>query len=308
MLSLKSGDTFSCSYSESDVLIAIVDTIKISGTTVTITEGKTEIEDVFECVKIECEGSNSNDYSMDTSDISEGVTPINPMKSRAINSRAIEEDEYPFSQSFSVSVDLKGINKDNTDTDDNKNEDNKFDVDSGFKASGTVTFSAKVTEFNVYLSGISLYLNTTIDRKTDFLMALVGEVEHKLKIPKIRFFTVAGVNITFTPRLVLSASASVEVNVTMYDKHKFSCSAENGFQNESEKTYTESSLDFNGKVFLGVSLEFACNVICEEFAEASLTILAGLKMSGNLLSTKIEEDSRHNCGFCITGELCFKLV
>ena len=47
MLALKSGDTFSCSYSESDVLIAIVDTIKISGTTVTITEGKTEIEDVF---------------------------------------------------------------------------------------------------------------------------------------------------------------------------------------------------------------------------------------------------------------------
>ncbi len=47
LLSLQSGEDFSYQYSEKDVLVLVVDTISVDGTTVTITKKDAELKDIL---------------------------------------------------------------------------------------------------------------------------------------------------------------------------------------------------------------------------------------------------------------------
>ncbi|MEE1220025.1 MAG: leucine-rich repeat protein [Ruminococcus sp.] len=293
MLSLKSGDTFSCTYSESDVLVAVVDTIVISGTTVTITEGKTELEDVFEYVKIENDGLNPGDYSVDNSTISEGLTPITPKKSRAIEGSGA----YSVAVSLSIAFNLG----------DKEYEGDKENIEIGAKIGGKVTFSATAS-LDVYLSGFDYYIKVGIEKRTDLSAQMEGNLDVSFDLPKINISTAAGVNIVLQPTLDVSYSASLSINVTMYDASGFSCSSDTGYQEESQSPCTESSFNFSGTVYIGISLEFGCNIICEEFAEASIKFSGGLEISGNFLtiSDNKDDDCKHLCKACIEGAISKK--
>lgn len=72
MTGLQVGDIFSYTYGEDQLLIVCVASVQVDGTTVTVTGGDLEIEDVFTHLKLESAG-DSTDMTVDTSDLEEGV-------------------------------------------------------------------------------------------------------------------------------------------------------------------------------------------------------------------------------------------
>lgn len=88
--SLKEGDIFSYNYSEGNALVVKVATITIDGTTATITGADTEINEVFDYMKIDSTAKKS-DFAYDNTKKSEYLKP-QKNETKKKNSRAVSID------------------------------------------------------------------------------------------------------------------------------------------------------------------------------------------------------------------------
>ena len=294
MMSLQSGDTLSYTYSEQEVLVVIVDSIVVEGTTVTITEKEAELEEIFEYVKIESESSSSDDFSVDNSELPDGVKPVNPLLLRSVSGNK----NFSISQSYSLS-----LNYGSFDTNDKENsKDDNPGVSGSLKLTGSLTFSAGCN-VNVYVSGFYIYMKVAFDYSTATSVSIDAGISATVPLGKFTFSPFLGVNLTFKPSLVLSASVSLEISITTYTTNGFSVSTDTGFQNESKNPYTESEFSIDGKVFVGISLELGVNIICEEVGKASLTFSGGIEITAAFASTGQDDSSKHICDACVGGEI-----
>ena len=289
IMSLESGDAFSCTYSESDILLAVVDTIQISGTTVTITEKDAEIEDIFECVKIES-GANLDDCIMDNSVAPDCVQPVASGRSRN------EEDSI-----ISLPEKIFQINFDPTAKDyEDKKDDEKVKFSGDIKLTARVTISSEIVS-NLYITIPHTYIKLGFRCTNNLSLRTTGTGRVEVTLTKLQFPLGYGVEFTFTPVFILEASVSLNMDYTTEFYFGFSYDSDTDFQLESYSTPTESEASISGYALMGIKLKFGTELISDKILELNVSTTLGIRISGARKMSK-----NHLCTDCIGGsaELC----
>ena len=283
---LQPGDVFSYHYGENDVLIVKVAAINLDGTTATIFGEETSLEEVFDYVKIDAQGGSA-DAVVDTSTCAEGVTYEGLVE--------YAEEDMPqtyadiggsASKAFKLSFDKEfgGI------------EDINVKLSGGLEMK--LTFSAKV-----YLTLDKQYVELKLDYGAKIYASVTGKA--KAEIPLITvgiMFT--GIIVEMTPSVVLDAKANISLEGNLSGTIGFRAQVGKGVTNLTTVPKFKPSVKIEGSIFYGLSLEPRINILSEKVASASLKGKVGVEISASFKDPlKLEEDRKHTCAECITGEV-----
>lgn len=283
--SLSQGDIFSYNY-DGNIIIVKIGTITVDGDTVTITETDTELEEVFDYVKIEmsqgvdeCEVGDSNPQG-----ISEYVERKKASSNSVGSSRSIDKP-------LDIDPDAK-----------------EFDLLNNSVISGKVYFDVGI-KGKIYLSFDECYVDFVLDYTIGYSVSINAEIEEKtIKLTELKFRPFAGVKISFVPKLIFSASASIALDMSVNGKIGFGFSTDSGFSNKSSGPSTQSKIKIEGEVYLGVALEPSISVISKKIAVASAEARAGLHFEAELDTNREDDESFiHECKQCASGKLSIDL-
>ena len=283
--SLSQGDIFSYNY-DGNIIIVKIGTITVDGDTVTITETDTELEEVFDYVKIEmsqgvdeCEVGDSSPQ-----EVSEYVERKKVSSNPVGSSRSIDKP-------LDIDPDAK-----------------EFDLLNNSVISGKVYFDVGI-KGKIYLSFDECYVDFVLDYTIGYSVSINAEIEEKtIKLTELKFRPFAGVKISFVPKLIFSASASIALDMSVNGKIGFGFSTDSGFSNKSSGPSTQSKIKIEGEVYLGVALEPSISVISKKIAVASTEARAGLHFEAELDTNREDDESfMHECKQCASGKLSIDL-
>lgn len=283
--SLSQGDIFSYNY-DGNIIIVKIGTITVDGDTVTITETDTELEEVFDYVKIEmsqgvdeCEVGDSSPQ-----EVSEYAERKNVSSNSVGSSRSIDKP-------LDYDPDAK-----------------EFDLLNNGVVSGKVYFDVGI-KGKIYLSFDECYVDFVLDYTIGYSVSINAEIEEEtIKLANFSFRPVAGVKISFVPKLIFSASASIALDMSVNGKIGFGFSTDSGFSNKSSGPSTQSKIKIEGEVYLGVALEPSISVISKKIAVASTEARAGLHFETELDTNREDDESFiHECKQCASGKLSIDL-
>lgn len=286
--SLKEGDIFSYNYSEGNALVVKVATITIDGTTATITGADTEINEVFDYMKIDSTAKKS-DYTYDGSDVDDGVTVLktdNDNKRNSRNARAIVDVDN--SDSFSMSFGF----------------DYAKEKEVSIGGSLSTTFTTKI---KVYVSLFYQYIELTVSQVSKFNVNIsVNFPEISIKLGEFSIIPVAGLRICFEPALVVSGKITVNLNFTLTSKAGFSYSSDNGFKNLSTTDDPGIELNVTGELFIGIKITVKV-LVAEKLANFGITGKAGILINLKVSTNQISDSVKHECLQCAEGEINAKI-
>lgn len=283
--SLSQGEIFSYNY-DGNIIIVKIGTITVDGDTVTITETDTELEEVFDYVKIEmsqgvdeCEVGDSSPQ-----EVSEYAERKNVSSNSVGSSRSIDKP-------LDYDPDAK-----------------EFDLLNNGVVSGKVYFDVGI-KGKIYLSFDECYVDFVLDYTIGYSVSINAEIEEEtIKLANFSFRPVAGVKISFVPKLIFSASASIALDMSVNGKIGFGFSTDSGFSNKSSGPSTHSKIKIEGEVYLGVALEPSISVISKKIAVASAEARAGLHFEAELDTNREDDESFiHECKQCASGKLSIDL-
>lgn len=285
LTSLSQGDIFSYNYGDS-IIIVKVDTISVDGDTVTITETDTELEEVFDYVKI---------------DMSQGVEDCEVDNSSPQNdAEYVERKKESPAVSSNSFISSGSVHKDfNIDPDALE-----FDLLDNSVIRGTVYFDVGI-KAKIYLSFDECYVDFALDYKIGYSVSINAEIEEKtIELTSLSFRPVTGVKISFVPKLIFSASASMALDMSVGGTFGFCCSTDDGFSNKSSGPSTHSEIKLEGEAYFGIALEPSISVISKKVAKISTEARAGLHFEAEL-STNREDDEAilHECKECASGKI-----
>lgn len=283
--SLSQGEIFSYNY-DGNIIIVKIGTITVDGDTVTITETDTELEEVFDYVKIEmsqgvdeCEVGDSSPQ-----EVSEYAERKNVSSNSVGSSRSIDKP-------LDYDPDAKEV-----------------DLLNNGVVSGKVYFDVGI-KGKIYLSFDECYVDFVLDYTIGYSVSINAEIEEEtIKLANFSFRPVAGVKISFVPKLIFSASASIALDMSVNGKIGFGFSTDSGFSNKSSGPSTHSKIKIEGEVYLGVALEPSISVISKKIAVASAEARAGLHFEAELDTNREDDESFiHECKQCASGKLSIDL-
>ncbi len=296
--SLEAGDKFSCIDDEFNAAIGIVDTVDIDGDRVTVTTADTDLEDIFECLKLDVENEDVeaeygepvfNEELFDTSEdieaSEEAATtvfgPVNKQKEieAQIGGRKLKIDLYKIKSKREV-----------------------------FSASGSIELSVSAN-IEMYFNRKYQYVKCTIE--VEFSMAATFKAKIKaptslLTVPLGFATPIPGLYFSIDPSIVFS----MEGTATITGK----CKAEYGFKFSSEDKFTMIKEPFkwdkctiSGKVelFWGFSLSPAIMLVSKKVAKVEAEILLGCEMEAVMTlydskdAGKQWEGNVHTCSKCV---------
>lgn len=298
--SLQPGEVFAYDYNSEDTLIIKVESIVIDGTTATITGAETSLTEVFDYIKIEAE-NNTNAADVDNSNLEEGVEYLET--SDKVDSEPVGVELVNFEESMGMSLKYELKKEFGA-----QGEDNKLSL------KGTIGCS-----FNIKLKA---YYDAHLFDKDDVEVSIALTYQYdisvslnlkdKVAVPlgNLDFMIAPGVYVGFTPSIIFEANASISVSgkLTGQVGKKF----KNGkFDDNSKKPEFTAELKFEGKLFIGFSLEPHIKII-GDVIKASMTVKAGLTIKGSMTysassSPDDHPKSIHECTACIDGELSFNV-
>ena len=287
--SLVKGDVFAYPYAEGELLIVKVETITISGTTVTITGTDMEMGEVFAYVKIDAV-ADPELAEVDANYIGNGVTYL--------QSGANLSDAYlPQDTGISEEVVIDYI----------------LDIKGDINLTGKLTAKAKLK--------LEFYITKNHQRITlalDYGLAIGVEVEAdfsskpiSVPIGKLKFPVLPGVSVDFVPSFVFSAT--VTANLTLNFDGTFGVAinhTKDGWDVDNLCSTPDPYLELGveGKVFAGLQLTPALKLLGGFLADVEIKGQLGLQLSGKIsVSTELISDMRHNCVGCVDGEVGFVL-
>ena len=285
--SLSQGDIFSYNY-DGNIIIVKIGTITVDGDTVTITETDTELEEVFDYVKIE---------------MSQGVDEceVDDSSPKGISKYAERKNVSSHSVGSSRSIDK------DLDIDPDAKE---FDLLNNSVVSGKIYFDVGI-KGKIYLSFDKCYVDFVLDYTIGYSVSINAEIEEEtIKLTEFLFRPALGVRISFVPKLIFSASASIALDMSVNGKIGFGFSTDSGFSNKSSGPSTHSKIKIEGEVYLGVALEPSIRVISKKIVVASTEARAGLHFEAELDTNREDDESFiHECKQCASGKLSidFKL-
>lgn len=283
--SLSQGDIFSYNY-DGNIIIVKIGTITVDGDTVTITETDTELEEVFDYVKIEMSQGVDECEVGDSS--SQGI-------SEYVERKKVSSNPVGSSRSIDKPLDIDPDAK-------------EFDLLNNSVISGKVYFDVGI-KGKIYLSFDECYVDFVLDYTIGYSVSINAEIEEKtIKLTELKFRPFAGVKISFVPKLIFSASASIALDMSVNGKIGFGFSTDSGFSNKSSGPSTQSKIKIEGEVYLGVALEPSISVISKKIAVASTEARAGLHFEAELDTNREDDESfMHECKQCASGKLSVDL-
>ncbi len=276
---LKKGDVFVYQHSDGETLIVVAsEDAAVDGDTVTVRDDPdASLEDVFEYAKIE---GKTKQAVLDDSAVSSGITPVS---SSGRSARVSENDG-----------------------EEKKVEEKKYIFNNGFEA----TFRVEA-EVNVYVRPGWVKATATLTGE----MKLNGKLDASFSAEKdfenfsaYKMYPVAGVEVSFTPGVKLTATGSITVNASVKSVSGFGYdSGRKGdkFYDLSTRPRLVGEIKTEIEIYVGVRLTPKISVISPKVASMALTAEAGCKI--NLKSSNkydSEDDScRHPCTLCYAGEV-----
>ena len=294
--SLQVGDIFAYAYERNNLLIVKVATIHVDGTTVTITGGELQAQEVFSHLKINGNG-NSNNVAVDDSTASEGVSfggTVTPVpKTRAIQSGDSETKELSFPINY----------KKNTSGDD---------LNTSISITGGLFFKATVG-VHYYITLRYQQIQFKIDLSARAEITIVGKMDGKLKLGTIEYDIIPGViDVGLEPKIVLKFHGELSLVATLTATLGVEYNSKSGIQNISQAPHLDHDIRGQVTIYLGFDLGPKVSLFEDYVAKLSIQAEAGVQVTGETtgsLSTDYQEnaESYHDCKLCISMALDAKI-
>ena len=273
-LALKSGDILSYECSDGSLVIIKIDSVSIKGKTVTIYDKDTEMEDVFDYVKIDSEAS-TEEATVDASTCGEGVTYNGLVDSDETAPQKIDID---VSESKSHSFDIKNN-----------------DITGNFKLQ-------LKTGLKLYITSSYRYLELRMDYTKSVSISIKKKCKKEFPLITLGYSPVPGVYIEVKPVFVVEGSGKVSLNGTL--KGTIGCAVESdtGIRNLTSMPSFETELKGEVTVFIGISLEPKVKVLSDEVAMVGASAQVGGEANATLAKDK-GDSQKHMCKTCIEGTI-----
>ena len=273
-LALKSGDILSYECADGSLVIIKIDSVSVKGKTVTLYDKDTEMEDVFDYVKIDSEAS-TEEATVDASTCGEGVTYNGLVDSDEIAPQKIDAD---VSDSKSHSFELKNN-----------------DITGSFKLQ-------MKTGLKLYITSSYRYLELRMDYTKSVSISIKKKCKKEFPLITLGYSPVPGVYIEVKPVFVVEGSGKVSLNGTL--KGTIGCAVESdtGIRNLTSMPSFETELKGEVTVFIGISLEPKVKVLSDEVAMVGASAQVGGEANATLAKDK-GDSQKHMCKTCIEGTI-----
>ena len=291
---LVKGDMLAYEYSADNIIILKVDTIKIDGNTVTITEGDAELEDVFDYVKIET-SQDTSDCEINMDGVDEDVRLVDDgsgVSSKAPESVGAVEGDVTFEPN-GLKLELLG-------SADDKNI--KITGDVGFVAEATLEFYISLKKFHVEFE---------FEYGFDYTLSLHVKTKDTIEkdLPSLKFTPITGVIVSFAPTIVFEAEASISYSMSVGGSFGFKAD-KNGIDKFFNPPKTSSELKAEGEMFVGMRIAPELIIVSKKIFVAGLPVTAGISVEAGSRDADEHEDEdkgvEHLCKVCFEGTISAK--
>ena len=268
-LSMQPGETFTYTYPDDTMLIVNAASVRVNGTTVTVTENPdADLSTVFDFVKIEGDSSGKN-YDHDATGLGEaGVTVISDEEFAkdmdVSSSRAISIDNKgSIGTNFSISHTIAGNCANNV------------------TINGKVAFGLTVN-LKVYLSRSYQYVAFSCDYSLSGNIGITGKVTMcQLPMGNYDVYICAGVYAHVNPKFVVEASGSLSYTIKWTGSFGLAYDSDLGrWTDISSPPSVKSKVEFSGKLLIGIKSKLGIAVIHEKTLDLSAEGIVGFEVWG----------------------------
>ena len=289
---LKSGDIFSCDSQDGDLIVVDVDTVNVEGDQITLTDkgdSSLDLDDVFDTVKIESDGSQDK-LSVDNSELDEnlvydGLVDESGRKLKKKNlKKAVNVDTSAGkSLQYSISKSVGG--------------------DLSAKITGSISFGV-TANIRVYVSHSYQFVSLTVDYALTPQVQVKAGFSHDFWIGKIRITTpVPGVVLVYRPCIPLSFSGAINFKGKIYGTLGGAYDSDTGIQNKCIYPKIAGSIEANVSFSVGVSGRLALAILDDDLASVTLDKSLLLNITGTDTLITSSTTSVHDCKACLCGEV-----
>ena len=318
---LQAGDIFSYDFGDSNLLIIKIASITINGTTAIIQGDEIELQDAFGYIKIDTV-TYTDESNYDGSNLGDGV--------EYIGETAPNNDIVPTGADIAEEAST-GITVVDWDVEHSHELNFKFGekkaVEEYYNSETTEHYELKKKmygEFGVKLGvnfkcyydewafGRNIELSVVL--KYEFSVSLKAKLSESkatsLGIGYIFYEPVPGVTISLTPSVLVSGK--LKASFKLVYKGQVGFRYKDGYNEDlSNSPKPDFEIDFEGELFIGLSLEPQINVL-GDIAKAKAEAIAGLRIKGKTHHSTAggfddQPSEKHTCTVCIEGDISLVL-
>ena len=316
VLALQKDDIFSYMYGDNELLIVKIGAIDIDGTTVTITGADSEMNEVFDYVRIDAEqGLADADITTyngtEVVDVEEEPAPISKSLYPMAKGRSVENDT-----TVEKVLELEYKDEVFTGSTDSKNN-TEPSFDGNFSITGSISLKASAGA-KLYLSTEYCYVELEIKFSSEVHLTFTAEAKFSVPLASVGFDPVPGVIVEITPTIIFKLSGEIDLNGTWEGSLGLRATTQDGgkIENISKKPEFTFSVKAEGSYYLGVDLNPKVSIISEKIINVGVTGEIGFEMIGTMeksVGTNTEMDiekikEMHECVACISEKFNFKFT
>ena len=294
ILSLQEGDVFTYEYTneagETEILIVKVKSIVIDGTTATITGDETELEEVFEYLKVEEESFVAEEDLEEEYD-EDGVEFVGTVEMPDdTQTFASYEGSVPFGFSYQF-IDWPKSEK------QSQNE---------AKLNGSLNVGIKFVG-KIYLGKSKKYIEIRVDYELEVDINVTGKLSTKGITLKKMVFNKGFMNaLSFSckPQFVFEAEGVISIKTKVEGSFGVRVSFPGGAKILNEGPKSSFSAGVDASIFLGIKMGPKLKVLKGKVANAEITGEAGVKITAEYKPIYEDDDTeKHTCKHCVDGEI-----
>ena len=282
VLALQTGDVYAFE-NENGLLIFKVNTIQIEGTTVLIGVEDTDVEEVFQYLKIDMEATpDTAEY--DDVGLDEDITYLGQGESAGSD---IDADN--FSGTLKTKTEFKYQLDKNTE-----------DHLSGYLKVG---LAPRIT---YYITHSLKYFELGVDYEAGFEGEIKIDNDNLVLGLGTSKFRLPGCSAKFAMGVGLEASAKVSIDITISGKTGFRISTDDGITDLTSKPQFKTEVAIEGKVYFGFILKAESVAVSKSILSVDFEGKIGGELKGKLVLWSTSQDlTHHSCNKCIDGDINF---
>lgn len=307
--SLKPGDKFYLDNGDKEnITVIIVKSVSVSGTSATIIAEESQLEDLFDYIKIDTEQAGA-DFEINEDDPSDDFEYV----------RDIEVDE----ESDDGEITTQGVDIDKTKTikkefeikkkeKKDKNDDKKFE----YKVNkGTLTFQFDLS-FKFYFADDYKEVSFVASPKITFEMSVEGTLNLlKFEMKEAKFKLCTGVTLAIKPTFLITITGKLSLNFEFTGAIGVGWDSNNGACNKSKPWKLKPSIELEAKLYIGFDLKPELRLLHKKICNLKLTGDEGEGQIGFIITAKtylldpdrLGDNVSHDCKKCLSGEISFVL-
>ncbi len=309
--SLKPGDKFYLDNGdEENITVIIVKSVSVNGTSATIIAEESQLEDLFDYIKIDTEQSGA-DFEINEDDPSDDFEYV----------RDIEVDEE--SEESEITTQGQGVNIDKVKTikkefeikkkeKKDKNDDKKFE----YKVNkGTLTFQFDLA-FKFIFADDYKEVSFVASPKITFEMSIEGTLNlEKFEMKEAKFRLCTGVKLAIKPTFLITVTGNLSLKFEFTGAIGVGWDSNNGACNKSKPWKLTPKIEIEAKIFIGFDLNPELRLLHKKVCNLKLTGDDGEGQIGFIITAqtflldpdRLGDNATHDCAKCLSGEISFVL-